>query len=382
MTLGKGVIPKLKDATWERLGGELMIMLEPHEVITLDDPEGQVGELLRLLSEGTQSLDVLTRRLQESFPDVTAAEVADCIDGLDSLRMLERATTPAQLAQRQQERYFSNSVFFSHFATLSREREEFQRRLLDAHVVILGVGGLGSTVLMQLTGAGVGRFTLLDHDVVELRNFSRQFIFRRSDLGRSKVARAAEWVTEFDPATGVLAVDQRITCAGDIAALLPGTDVLIGAIDTPPLEIAYWINTACVAAGVPHVRGGMSLQPQYYSVDPGASACVECDRLVMLDEQAGPTSSGVRWRLMQRQVDNAPNPGVGPVAGLIGSAIAMEAIRYITGFTEPVAAGALHTFDLINGSAEEIRPWPARPDCPVCPTAGRSAARRPSGEAG
>lgn len=382
MTVETAVIPKLKDAAWERLGDELMIMLEPHEVITLDDPDGQVEELLKLLSEGTRPVDVLTRRLKASFRNVTADEVANCIDGLDSLRMLERTATPSQFTPGQRERYFSNSVFFGHFASLSRGWEDLQRRLLGAHVVILGVGGLGSTALMQLTGAGVGRFTLLDHDAVELRNFSRQFIFRKSDVGRSKVARAAEWVREFDPATEVVALDQKIGSPDDIAALLPGADVLIGAIDTPPLDIAYWINEACVAAGVPHVRGGMGLQPQYYSVDPGLSACVECDRLIMLDDQGAADSRGVRWRLMRRQVADAPNPGVGPVAGLVGSAVAMEAIRYITRFTEPTAAGVLHTFDLINGRPEELRPWPARPDCPVCPTAGCRAAQPTGREPG
>jgi hypothetical protein len=114
----------------------------------------------------------------------------------------------------------------------------------------------------------------------------------------------------------------------------------------------------------------MGLRPQYYSVDPGQSACVECDRMKMLDELTGPGPGGARWRLMRQRVAAAPNPGVGPVAGLIGSAVALEAIRYITRFTEPVAAGVLHSFDLASGGAEELTPWPARTDCPVCPTAG------------
>ena len=69
----------------------------------------------------------------------------------------------------------------------------------------------------------------------------------------------------------------------------------------------------------------------------------------MLDDQGAADSRGVRWRLMRRQVADAPNPGVGPVAGLVGSAVAMEAIRHITKFTEPTAAGVLHTFHLIDG---------------------------------
>lgn len=364
--MGTGITPKLKDAVWERVGDDLLIMLNPHEVVTLEDPAGQVELLISLLAEGTRSIAALTDALRSHFPEVATEEVESCIADLDSLRMLERAEQPGPPS----ERYFTNFVFFNRFATLREGAEDFQRRLRDAHVLILGMGGLGSNVLMHLVGVGVGRVTIIDHDTVELRNFSRQFLFRASDIGRPKVLRAAEWVHEFGPETDVIHLDRKISSPDGIAELLPGADLVIGAIDTPPLDISYWINSACVAAGVPHVRGGMGLRPQYYSVDPGRSACVECDRMVMLDELTEPGSKGVRWRLMRQRVVAVPNPGVGPIAGLIGSAVALEAIRYITRFTEPVAAGVLHTFDLASGGAEELTPWLARPDCPVCAAAG------------
>ena len=212
--------------------------------------------------------------------------------------------------------------------------------------------------------------------MVEERNFSRQFVYRHADIGRSKVDRAAEWVREFSPGTAVRAIDAQIGSPDDVVALLDDVDLVVGAIDTPPIKIASWINSACVAAGVPHVRGGMGIQSSYVSVDPGRSACVECHRTAVLREADQPGSVGAKWRLFERL--ELVNRGVGPVAGQIGAVIAMEALRYLTGFAAPVAAGVVHTFDLGVGGAETLVRWDRHPDCPVCPTAGAARESNPA----
>jgi molybdopterin/thiamine biosynthesis adenylyltransferase len=368
---------KLKPAVWERHGDDLHLMLDQREMRTLLDPDGRIEELLRLLSADAHSLQTLTAGLARRFPDVSPDDVAEGVSGLDGLGMVEDAAKADLLSPWQQGRYFTNLVFFQSFATLAHAKEEMQQRLMDANVLILGVGGLGSMVLMHLAGAGIGRLTLLEHDVLEERNFSRQFIYRHADIGRPKVERASEWVREYSPGTEVRALNRKITSSGDIAELLDGTatDVVIGAIDTPPLEVGSWINQACVGAGVPHIRGMMGVQSGYFSVDPFRGPCFECGRLVMLDEQDEPGAVGAKWRLIQRL--RLVNRGVGPVAGQIGALVAMEALRYLTGFAEPVAAGVLHSFDLSEDGAETLTPWEKRADCPVCPSAGTSAGKAP-----
>ena len=362
------VVPKLKNVVWERLGQNILVMVDRRQMLTVADPDGRIEALMSLLADGTRSASELADALSPRFPDVTAVAVAHGIEALDRLSMLEDATPAGPLSAQQRIRFASNLAFFGAFATLADSAEHMQRRLIDARVAILGVGGLGSTILMQLVGAGVGHLTLVDHDVVELVNFARQFIYRRCDLGRPKVERAAEWVREFDPDVAVRTVSRKLGSAADIAALLDGIDLVVAAVDTPPLEVGSWINAACVAAGVPFVRGGMGVQSAYYSVDPGRGPCHECERGTMLAELDQPTKAGARWRLIMRL--RQVNPGIGPVAGAIGAAMAMETIRYLTGFAEPVAAGVLHSFDLGDGGAETLTPWPRRPDCPVCQPAG------------
>lgn len=361
---------KLKAAVWERHGDELLLMADPRETLTLADPDGRIEELLRLLSAGACTPETLAAELAQRFPDISADSVAEGIAGLDGLGLVEGESAADSLSEWQQDRYHTNLVFFRSFASLSRSREEMQQRLLDANVLILGVGGLGSTVLMHLAGAGVGRFTLLDHDIVEQRNFSRQYIYRHADIGRLKAERAAEWVREYSPGTEVRTLNRLITSARDVTELLDGTgtDLVIGAVDTPPVEVDSWINRACVEAGVPYIRGGMGVQSQYYSVDPGRSPCFECERLRVAGEREVPGPAGAKWRLIERL--DMVNGGVGPIAGQIGALIGMEALRYLTGFSEPVAAGVLHSFDLSEGGAETIVPWASNADCPVCAAAG------------
>jgi molybdopterin-synthase adenylyltransferase len=364
---------RLKPAVWERDGEELHVMVDQREMRTLEDPDGRVEELLRLLSSGAHTPATLAAGMAGRFADVTEQDVEEGIAGLDSLGMVEDTAGDGSLSDWQRDRFYTNLVFFQMFASLEHRKEEMQQRLLDAHVLVLGTGGVGANVLMHLVGAGIGRFTLVEHDVVEERNFSRQFIYRHADIGRLKVERAREWASEYSPGTDVLALNRMITSPRDVAELLDGTgtDLVVGAIDTPPLEVGSWINDACVAAGVPYVRGGMGVQSGYFSVDPGRSACFECNRREMLDEQDQPGAVGARWRLLRRAT--LVNRGVGPIAGQISALVAMEALRYLTRFTEPVAAGVDHSYDLSEGGAETITTWERRADCPACATAGTAA---------
>src|SRR5215211_2301180 len=143
------MIPKLKELTWERAADELVVAFDPSEQLVLADPSGQVEALFRLLREGTRDTGQLARELAGRYPDLTVAEVESAIGALDELCLLDDAQREP-LPAAQAERYFSNLAFFDTFASLEQPAEEFQRRLFEAHVVVLGAGGLGCTVLMNL----------------------------------------------------------------------------------------------------------------------------------------------------------------------------------------------------------------------------------------
>ena len=358
------MIPKLKNAVWERIGEDLYVVSEPETQIVLSDPDGQVEQLLELLREGTRDTPGLGAALADRRLPTTPSEISEAIGALDELRLLVDAAAPVPLSESQAERYFSNLAFFTTFASLDRSPASFQRTLLDSHVVFLGTGGLGSTAIQAMTGAGVGRMTLLDADAVELRNFARQYLYRMQDLGMPKVERAAAWVRAFSPETDVRVVSRWIGGPDDVADLLPEADLVVSGVDQPA-GIDLWVNEACVAAGVPYVRGGMIAQRlAYWSVDPGRSPCMACHQHELA---ATAPEHGVAAERRRAELERV-NRGIGPVASLVGALVAMEALRYLTGFAPPIAAGCERFVDFASGE-QEVQRWTRWADCPVCPTA-------------
>ena len=127
------------------------------------------------------------------------------------------------LGDHQRERYSSNLAFFDAFTSLSLSREEPQARLRQAHVLVLGAGGLGSAVLMNLAGLGIGAVTVVDQDLVELRNFARQFTYTEAEIGQPKADRVAAWLRAFDPTVRVVSFLRRVEAPQDVTDLLAGT---------------------------------------------------------------------------------------------------------------------------------------------------------------
>ena len=131
---------------------------------------------------------------------------------------------------------------------------EGQERLLAAHVLLLGLGGLGSPLAMYLAACGVGRLTLIDSDRVELANLQRQILYRSSDLGAGKAERAFRALADLNPEVRVDAVAER----ADLALLrgrLRGVDLAVDATDN--FETRQALNRACVEAAVPLVSGAV-----------------------------------------------------------------------------------------------------------------------------
>ncbi|MBB6346239.1 HesA/MoeB/ThiF family protein [Nonomuraea muscovyensis] len=348
----------LKECLWESMGDELLVLFDPREAITLGDPDGQVAALFAELRREPRTPAELARSL-----GVSEADIAGALDVLDSLSLLEYEEHRWLGDPELDRRHFSNLAFFGTFSGLDRPRAEYVRRLRAAHVLVLGVGGGGSSLVQSLAGLGVGRLTLVDRDDVEPRNFARQFLYRHADIGRSKVDRAAEWVREYDPSIEVRAVDRWITGPDDLKDLLDGVDLIAGGLDGDP-EAHLWVNEAAVRAGVPIVVGGMTRsQVMYYSVDPGKSACVRCD----WENRAGlEDASAEGFFERNRAAITVTNTLIGPLAMQIGSLVAYEALRYLTGFEPPVAAGCFVKLDLRAGLQPERQPFATTPDCPVC----------------
>jgi molybdopterin-synthase adenylyltransferase len=390
------MIPVAKSFVWRRDADELLIVFDPRECLRIPDPSGQVEQLLMLLRDGSRTPAELAAALGEpaagelatgelatgelaAGEPVTEAEVTAAIEVLDEHRLVESAETTPRFSPAERERYFSNLAFFETFASLTVTRTEYQQRLRDAHVLVLGTGGLNSNTIPHLCGLGVGALTLVDRDAVEPRNFARQYLYRWSQLGSVKVAAAAEWVREFDPTIKVTAHQMEIDGPDSIAMLLDQhrPDIVMDGVDRPD-GIDLWVSDVCVGAGVPMVRGGMSVTTGgVWSVDPGRSACRRC---LLLQRGTEATPSDAEGLLGQQILDvyatrTRTNRGIGPVAGLLGSLSAFEVLRYLTGFEPPAYAGITLEIDFARGCTTTSQAWQRHPDCPTCAGAPVGAAR-------
>jgi adenylyltransferase/sulfurtransferase len=225
---------------------------------------------------------------------------------------------------------------------------EGQQKLLDAHVVVIGAGGLGSPVAMYLAAAGVGHLTIADHDNVDLSNLQRQILHHSRDIERPKVESACDTLKALNPEVRVTPLNQRLE-ADQLNRLASQADVIVDASDN--FNTRFAVNSACVAQGTPLVSGAaIRMEGQLSVFIPGRpdSPCYRC----LYKEGDEPD---------QTCTDNGV---LAPTVGVIGSLQALETLKLIMGIGDSLC-GRLMVFD---GLYLEWRSLTLRkdPSCPVC----------------
>lgn len=220
-----------------------------------------------------------------------------------------------------------------------------QEKLLNSSVLVIGAGGLGSSAIMYLAAAGVGKIGIADYDVVEYSNFNRQIIHSPLTLGENKAISAAKWVNAFNSDVVADIISLKLT-AQNIAPIIAKYDFIVDCTDS--FETKFLINDSCVKAKKPFCHGGVAgLEGQVMTVLPGSS-CLRC----VLGEipTDAPTCAEI---------------GVlGSVVGVIGSIQATEAIKYLLGKGE-LLVNRLLSFDARSMKIQTINLKPD-PSCLAC----------------
>ena len=225
-----------------------------------------------------------------------------------------------------------------------------QQALLDARVLVIGLGGLGSPAALYLAAAGVGALTLVDHDVVDLSNLQRQIIHDQGFLGQAKVASAAARIAALNPDTRVDRI-ARLLDGPELAAEVAKATVVLDGTDN--FTARYAINAACVATRTPLVSGAaIRFEGQVTVVDPRQddAPCYRC-----LYGDAGDDA-----------LNCAENGVAAPLVGVVGSIQAMEAMKIIASVGDSLAGYVLH-LDAKRMEWRKLR-LTKDPDCPTCGT--------------
>jgi len=226
---------------------------------------------------------------------------------------------------------------------------EGQEKLLGAHALIIGAGGLGSPAALYLAASGVGRITICDGDSVDLTNLQRQIAHFTHSLGTNKATSAQRTLAAINPEINITAIPQRLEGA-ELDHLVAQSDVVLDASDN--FATRHAVNRACVAHGKPLVSGAairFDGQVAVFDLRIPSSPCYHC----LFPEVGG--EEGERCAVM----------GVfAPLVGIIGSTQAAEALKILSGAGQPLNGRLL----LLDGLQMEWRSIRLKKDpaCPVC----------------
>ena len=215
--------------------------------------------------------------------------------------------------------------------------KDAQAKLRDSHVAVIGAGGLGSPALLYLAGAGVGKITIFDSDTVDVSNLHRQVIHTTDKIGVNKAESARQQMVALNPEITVEVVSQRLD-ENNILGHLRGADVVLDGTDN--FATRYNASWACAILGIPHVWAsilGFDAQLTVFYADNGP---------IYEDLFPIPPAPG--------SVPSCSQAGVlGPTVGIVGSAMALEAMKLITGVGTPLI-GKIAYFTALEGTWEYI----------------------------
>jgi molybdopterin/thiamine biosynthesis adenylyltransferase len=338
-------------------------------LISLEDPDGRVLALLKLL-DGQRDPDGIWQELREQYPDVTLADVNQALADLDEDRLIQDASdTGSDFSAGQLERWSRNIGFFETYASLSTSTYQFQRRIRDTKIAVLGLGGMGTHVLLDLVAIGFTDIRIVDFDTVELSNLNRQVLYGEPLIGQSKVDIAAGRALAFNSGIHLEAEQTRLLSADEVYRVVHDRDIVLGLADAPKLDIQRWVNEACVRAGAALIAAGVVTQRAFlYTVVPGLSACMQC--WYDTAQSSDPATRLVREDLAASQArgerfaeDRAAFNGLVVMAA---AQVVSEAVRLASQVSPPVSVGRLIEMAFHDPQLRVPETFSRRDDCPVC----------------
>lgn len=239
-------------------------------------------------------------------------------------------------------------VRYSRHLALPQIGESGQRRLEQASVLVVGLGGLGSVASLYLVNAGVGHLVINDFDKVDATNLPRQILFHAADVGEFKTHATAERLRAANPAPCVSVLNRRLD-ADELRDAVGACSLVLDCTDNFPTRLA--LNAACVAAKKPLVSGAAIRFEGQVAVFLNNDSDSPCYRCLYSDED--------------ENFANCAGQGIlAPVAGTIGALLATEALKLLLGLDSGLR-NRLWIYDALSGATRSVAIRKA-PGCPTC----------------
>lgn len=315
-------------------------------LVPLADLPTRIGEvvpdrstpLLVLCAVGARSMRASAWLAQSGYTDVVNVQ-----GRIAEWRALGGAwDAPRELLSSEQQRRYSRQLLIPEIG------QEGQRKLLDARVLLIGAGGLGSPAALYLAAAGVGVIGLVDDDVVDESNLQRQVLHTADRVGMAKTESAQMTLNALNPGVRIKQHAERLG-SNNVEELVAGYDLIVDGTDN--FETRYLLNDAAVTARKPVVHGSIyRWDGQVTTFIPYNGPCYRCMYPTQPPDELAPACAvaGV----------------LGILPGIIGLLQANEAVKLILGVGETLA-GRMLLFDALTTSFDEVRIW-RDPACPAC----------------
>ncbi|MFI1720367.1 HesA/MoeB/ThiF family protein [Streptomyces sp. NPDC020489] len=335
-----------------RIGGAVYGM-----AAEIRDPGAWVWDALTRM-DGVTPAEEVARALLGTYPDLGEHGVRVVLDSLFRSGYVEdvAACDTTGLSDQERERYSRNHSYFRRVDLRpGTDSWEPQRRLKSARVVVLGLGGTGSHASWALAATGVGRIHLVDHDVVEESNLTRQALYTEGDLGRLKAEVAGERLRSVNSAAEFTWAARKVDTEDALRELAEDCDVFALCADEPRNDqIAKMVSRVCAASRTPWVSAGYSGPLTTVGVYGPDGPCYEC------------VGAGEEAKLKPGWTPDIGGLGVlAGTAGISGHLLAHEAVGLITGVSR-LRPGYVRGVNLIAPDHLVYVRHPARPDCRIC----------------
>jgi molybdopterin/thiamine biosynthesis adenylyltransferase len=347
--------PRLKDVFWRRHGVELRLIHEAREQLRLDDRNGTLELVLDLLRTGSRTPAELARTAGAAL-----ASVDHLLDVLDRHRLLVDDCRVSRTRDGD-DVHGGAGMFFAPYATLRVSGHDMVERLRAAHVLLLGVGRINLEVASQLAELGIGRLTVADARPVDHGAARLRVPMHRLFDEPTAAARVIARVTAIDPTVQIVSLGSSVSDPIDLGTVLDrqGPDIVVADLGRAASG-DEWVNASCVERGVPLASAVVGQSGALvYSVDAGRTACVAC-----MTAGAAVTQDPRAVRLASER----PNPAhlIPPMYGMLGSLVALEVLRYVTGYEPPAYADHPTHVELTAGGAMTRLTWRRNSSCAVC----------------
>ena len=273
------------------------------------------------------------------------AQLDEVLEILIALRYVIRAGSNSYAGTRMEKQ-------IDYFASQGLEPNVAQVRIEDAHIIIVGLGGIGSVVLQHLVAAGVGNYTLIDFDTVQSSNLNRQFVYRPSDTGQSKVARARDYIYSLEPEALVTTHTATISRVTDLECLniAKPAALLLLAADLPPGTIQTAAATFCHQQQITFLGGGCGVNTAAWG--PLITPAYSSRYLEYLSQQSESSTS----QDLPPVPEKITSASFGPTNTIVAAFMARDILHYLAGL-EPASLNRSVIINYESLTINRSRAW-------------------------